>query len=363
MKLETIRVQAEPGTRPHLSDTGSGGSARSRPSMPGLTFRGIRSSRHFAKMSTPGTVRPAGCRLRSFCRPGGVGRVACVALMALLLQHHAKAQPSWHRVGHIAPQTDGAVRLELSGAAGSLFLAYFDLYPLEASTDLVAWTPLATVVRTNKTTNAPVYLDTNAPSYRQRFFRTPTNNFFTALAKPSGPHSVGRTLRVLTDPSRTNRYGISTNRSFVLTIWYPAEATVGVLPAAYIDPELAMPLAEAHVGSPGDNSTRLAAFRAFAAPDVPVSPAATQYPLVIYSHGYSFHRHENTEKLEELASHGYIALAMDHTDCRTTVYPSGLALRGDFSDNPSGSELAASVAGRLADDQFVLEKGDGVASK
>jgi dienelactone hydrolase len=265
------------------------------------------------------------------------------------------AQSGVHRFGAITSQPDRTISLELLGAAPSAFLKYFDLYPLEASTNLANWTPVWTLVRTNLATNALVYLDADASGFGHRFYRMPTNQLFTALAKPSGPFAVGRTTRVLTDPSRTNRYLIATNSSFMITIWYPTEPAPGVLPGVYIDAKLALPLAEPHVGSSGDVASRLAQFVAFSLPNVPVALAGAPYPVVIYSHGYTFHRQESSEKLEELASYGFAAVAMDHTDCRTTVYPDGTAVRGIFTDPPTQLAIDTAVSDRLADDRFVLE--------
>jgi dienelactone hydrolase len=262
----------------------------------------------------------------------------------------------FHRFGAITPQPDRAIALELLGVAPLWFRNYFDIYPIDASTDLTHWTPLVMLVRTNVATDELVYMDAEASTLKRRFYRMPANPFGTALAKPTGPYAVGRTTRVLTDASRTNRYGIATNSSFLITIWYPAEHGSGVLPGAYIDPQLAAPLAEPHVGSTGDDANRLIGFFGFSLTNVPIALAESPYPVVIYSHGYSFHRQENSEKLEELASQGYVAVAMDHVDCRTTVYPDGRAIRGIFTDNPSAEALDASVAGRLADDRFVVEQ-------
>jgi dienelactone hydrolase len=280
-----------------------------------------------------------------------------VTLIAFLLiaAESAFAQSGVHRFGAITSQPDRTISLELLGDAESVFLKYYDLYPLEASTNLANWTPLGTLVRTNLATNALVYPDSDSSGFGHRFYRMPTNHFLTALAKPSGPYAVGRTSRVLTDTSRANRYRIATNSSFMITIWYPAEPTPGVLPGAYIDAQLAVPLAESHVGSSGDIASRLARFSAFSLPNVTVAMAGSPYPVVLYSHGFTFHRQESSEKLEELASHGFVAVAMDHIDCRMTVYPDGTAVRGIFSDPPSPSDVDTAVAGRLADDRFALE--------
>src|SRR5436190_19470397 len=109
-------------------------------------------------------------------------------IIAILLIGAASgfAQPSVHRFGAITSQPDRTVSLELIGGAPPAFLKYFDLYPLETSTNLADWTPLPTLVRTNQATNTLVYLDADAPGLGHRFYRIPTNHFFTALAKPSG---------------------------------------------------------------------------------------------------------------------------------------------------------------------------------
>ena len=292
-------------------------------------------------------IQPARCKLTL---------IESLGLIVILLigAESGFAQSGVHRFGAITAQPDRTISLELLGDAPSAFLKYFDLYPLEASTNLANWLPLGTLVRTNLATNALVYLDTNASGFGQRFYRMPTNQLFTALAKPSGPYAVGRTTRMLTDTSRTNRYLIPTNSSFMITIWYPAAPAPGVLPVVYIDPQLAAPLAEPHVGSSGDDANRLAKFVAFSRANLPVALAGSPYPVVIYSHGYTFHRQESTEKLEELASHGFVAVALDHIDCRTTVYPDGTAVRGIFTDTPTEAEIDTAVAGRLSDDLFVL---------
>jgi dienelactone hydrolase len=283
------------------------------------------------------------------------GAIVVATAILLIGADSGVAQSNVHRFGAITSQPDRTISLELLGAAPSAFLKYYDLYPLEASTDLATWRPLWTLVRTNLATNALVYLDAGAAGFGHRFYRIPTNHFFTPLAKPSGPYAVGRTTRVLTDTSRTNRYRIAGNSSFMITIWYPADPAPGVLPGDYIDSQLAAPLAEPHVGSSGDLASRLAGFIAFSLPNVPVALAGSPYPVVIYSHGYTFHRRESSEKLEELASRGFVAVAMDHIDCRMTVYPDGTAVRGIFTDPPTQLAIDTAVADRLADDRFVLE--------
>ncbi|MGE3309771.1 MAG: hypothetical protein AB7O66_07360 [Limisphaerales bacterium] len=265
-----------------------------------------------------------------------------------------RAQSTAHAFGAPRFNEEGNFTLELLGTAPTLYARYFDLFPIEASTDLGTWVEIATVVRTNLANGPRVFEESTATGTPQRFFRMPTNAFPTALAKPTGPYAVGRTVRVATDPSRTNRYGIANNASWMVTIWYPAANPTGTPPATYLDAPIAAPLAEPHLGSSGDVASRLAGFHAFARTNLPIAGGGELLPVVLYSHGYSFHRQESSEKLEELASHGFVAVAMDHVDCRATVFPDGKSARGVFTDNPTPELIRNSVSGRLADDIEVI---------
>ena len=195
--------------------------------------------------------------------------------------------------------------LTLTGRVASTLRDFFDIYPIEVSSDLVTWKPLTTLVRTNASTNALIFVDAEAAAFSARFYRTFTNQLVTPLAKPSGPYPVGRVSRLVTDPSRTNRYGIRGNSSFMVTITYPAESTVGAVPDRYQDPALANDFYE---------SANVVQMFAFSILNAPIRTNEASYPVVVYSHGYGDNRKNNTEKAEELASHGYIVAAMDHID-------------------------------------------------
>ena len=58
-------------------------------------------------------------------------------------------------------------------------------------------------------------------------------------------------------------------------------------------------------------------------------------------------RKVKSQAAEELASHGYVVVAMDHTDCWATEFPDGRYLTGNHSGD---------VAGRLTDMQFLLDE-------
>ena len=144
-----------------------------------------------------------------------------------------------HRFVSVAANADHTISLTLTSSVPSSLLNYYELFPVEASPNLADWTPLATLVRTNNSTNALLFSDSASTNLPLRFYRTPTNELTTPIPRPAGPYAVGTVARLFTDPSRTNRYNIPTNSSFMVQFWYPAATQAGVLPAAYLDRSLA----------------------------------------------------------------------------------------------------------------------------
>jgi hypothetical protein len=227
-----------------------------------------------------------------------------------------------HGFERITANTDRTVSLSFTGVVTTPFAPYYDLYPLDVSTNLVDWSRLTTLQRTNSSSNALNYLDLDAANYDKRFYRTPTNTLITPLPKPSGPYPVGTISRLLIDPSRTNRYNIPTNSSFMVTFWYPAEAKAGVLPESYVESNATL---FAYLNT--RNPSIVGRFVSHALPEVPCATNEAAYPVVIFSHGGGFRR-QCTDKAEELASHGYIVVAADHQHAEASVFPDGQVMIG-----------------------------------
>jgi hypothetical protein len=58
--------------------------------------------------------------------------------------------------------------------------------------------------------------------------------------RPNNKAPLYPAVRILTDSSRSNRYGLSTNNSFMSTIWYPADPRdANGVPGAYTDKAVA----------------------------------------------------------------------------------------------------------------------------
>lgn len=86
----------------------------------------------------------------------------------------------------------------------------------------------------------------------------------------------------------------------------------------------------AHLGH-----VRSSALLSAAGEPLPLSGARAAFPVLIYSHGFSACHDIHTALLEELASHGFVVAAVDHTYCSfCTVMPSDLACRPHNAQPP-----------------------------
>jgi dienelactone hydrolase len=275
------------------------------------------------------------------------------------------AQPVPHHFSSIAVLPDQSVALTLDGSGSNLFnltgtisnqfRQMFDLYFVEASTNLLDWTRLALLLRTNNNSNPLLLQDTNAADFALRFYRTPTNHLLTALPKPTGPFAVGTVERVMTDPTRTGlyRYSPPTN-AFMVTFWYPADPPApGVLPAAMWNKRFAadrgfIELIKSFGATYADVQwTRIVPNLVGHRFDgAPLAASTAKYPVVIYSHGVAATRQWASQLAEELASHGYVVLSPDHSDCWATEFPDRRYLAGGNHD----------VTGRLKDMAFLVDE-------
>ena len=89
-----------------------------------------------------------------------------------------------------------------------------------------------------------------------------------------------------------------------------------------------------------------------------------KYPLIIFSHGKGGYKSQNTVQFEELASHGYVVVSVDHSyDAVITVFSDG-TIASYVSDDAKkvGDPILADkitqkkLSARVSDVKFVLDK-------
>ncbi|MGW5663202.1 alpha/beta hydrolase family protein [Streptomyces sp. NPDC003758] len=171
------------------------------------------------------------------------------------------------------------------------------------------------------------------------------------LPVPTGPYPVGTVPLHLVDTSRPDRVaGPGHHRELMASVWYPARKADDLPRAPWmadgalrafladagfpLDPALG-PLTAGHVGAP-------------------VHPTGHRLPVIVYSHGAGSHRGDHTITVQELASHGYAVVTVDHTHDAFTEFPDGRVVTPD--DFPMYPRDFA------ADLRFLLDCVEGLAA-
>ncbi len=166
------------------------------------------------------------------------------------------------------------------------------------------------------------------------------------LPKPGGWAEVGTTTVHLVDPARKDPWKPDRQRELMVTLWYPARdtkdypvakwTTAGVTP--FLDglgASLGIPRLDwASAQTDGHDG----------------APATGKRPVVLYSPGSSAPRFTGTVLAEELASQGYIVVAMDHT------YETAVEFPGGRVEWPVQTDAKTALQARVADTRFVLDK-------
>jgi dienelactone hydrolase len=142
----------------------------------------------------------------------------------------------------------------------------------------------------------------------------------TSLPSPTGKHKVGRMSIQLTDQNRLEVYSTEKKdkrRELVVWIWYPCAPISNSKPAIYLPDKWS----EADfVYGMKLGTTK---FECHSFENAPVAPFQAIYPVIIFSQaGFSVLSYSAI--IEEIASHGYVIIGINHTyDAPVTVFSDG----------------------------------------
>ena len=153
---------------------------------------------------------------------------------------------------------------------------------------------------------------------------------------PTGPYQVGRTSYHWVDETRDElNTDDEDQRELMVTVWYPADVEAGSEMAVYRD-DLNVPNVEevlVHFGVNGVDpfAEALIGLRTYAYEDAPLSEAEASYPVLTFSHGSGGIPQDYSLQILELASHGYIVMAVNHTFySAVSVFPDGRMIGSVF---------------------------------
>jgi predicted dienelactone hydrolase len=177
------------------------------------------------------------------------------------------------------------------------------------------------------------------------------------FAPLTGSYPVGTVSRHLTDIQRFDPYAPTpgTRRELMVQIWYPATKVEGLPHAKYRD------------GRQYDwRDAYLSLVQTRSYWDAPLVSDQARFPVLLFTG--PLNRYQNTFETEELASHGFIVVGVDHPyDSDMVVFPDGRGVHSrkentflvfDSSEEyrKSAEEVEYDLQVRLADFLFVVDQ-------
>jgi predicted dienelactone hydrolase len=174
----------------------------------------------------------------------------------------------------------------------------------------------------------------------------------------TGPYPIGTVLYDWTDDSREEQWSSAPEkgRELMVQIWYPADSTQGRQYEPYV-PDFDRLRNSLNQDWPRRPSF-ISSLKTHAILGAPLSLAQERYPVLVFSHGMNSARFFYTPLLEELASHGYIVAAIDHTywgpgvalsSGRVVPYEDGMDARDKLTSDEYDEMMCAGVSVMVAD--------------
>src|SRR5918912_4635320 len=175
------------------------------------------------------------------------------------------------------------------------------------------------------------------------------------LPRPSGPHLVGSVVFRWTDAQRPEIFatGGGERRQVVAQAWYPTETpgppvpyfeAQGRLPG-YVDPYPAW-----FYGDFDQVDTHASA-------SAPVSAERPTWPVLVFLPGWGAPRESYSGLCADLASHGYVVVALSHPyESAVSVLADGRVVGAAAGASVLGANMADMTPIRAADSRFVLDQ-------
>ncbi|MFD6397373.1 alpha/beta hydrolase family protein [Nocardia sp. NPDC060249] len=184
----------------------------------------------------------------------------------------------------------------------------------------------------------------------------PGDSVVVLLPVPTGPNTVGVTELHVTDSRRTDPWTGAT-RELLVQIWYPAQPSGEGAAAAWMPPG-GRSAQEAYLAGLGVPETRWSLGPSHSYPNRPAREAGGRFPVLLNSPGMGDATGWSTAQAEDLASHGYVVAAINHThEAFAVQFPDGRVERTVVPlDSPREVLRDLLVPTRVADTRFVLDE-------
>jgi predicted dienelactone hydrolase len=181
------------------------------------------------------------------------------------------------------------------------------------------------------------------------------------LSKPTGSYDVGIQYFHWIDENRTDPFldASTKKRELMVKVYYPAEGSGSKPYSRYFhnSPELIRSFTTFY-GLPAFMFDHFNLVRMNSKDGLPLSDQQQTYPVILFSHGAGTSMEVQTSQSEDLASHGYIVVAIDHTYVSAaTAFPDRITSHKEATTNFQTADPAELITQIMTDDAaFVIQK-------
>ena len=153
----------------------------------------------------------------------------------------------------------------------------------------------------------------------------------TSLPNPAGAYQVGRTHLNFIDESRTDpsSQADGKKRDIPIMIWYPIDESGDIPPLKLIKQRDLDNLKQVFYYK--FIPKRICEILTNSYEDAPISNKTSNYPLLIFNHGFTSFMEQSTLLMEHLTSSGYIVASVGHPDDGVASYPDGRSVPMDVN--------------------------------
>lgn len=179
--------------------------------------------------------------------------------------------------------------------------------------------------------------------------------------KPTGPYAVGIKYFDLVNKNRTDPFLAKSTqkRELMVKVYYPAKKDDSKPLSLYFhNSSNLLRLFSEGYRMPSFMFDHLKLVKTNSKDDLELTDGQQSYPVILFSHGAGMTMEILTSQSEDLASHGYIVVAIDHTYASVaTVFPDRIVSAKEATTDFNTPEPAEIITQIMADDsKFVIEK-------
>ncbi len=186
-----------------------------------------------------------------------------------------------------------------------------------------------------------------------------------SFAKPTGPYTVGTATYHWIDYKREENFTklFGDSRELMVQIWYPASLEATGKPASYLsDPAPYVEGLHELLQLPKFLFSGLKLVKTNAIMNAELAETASKYPVLLFSHGFMGYKNQNTFQVEQLASHGYIVVGIEHAySSVASVFPNQHVVKFDSEGKIGYEQMKYSFMDKrnkvwVEDAKFVLDQ-------